>query len=1558
MLSKDVKRCLLIYASETGQAKSIAEEIQHSAQGHGFFLDVKCVSRVDREFDLTEEKVVIVLASTTGDGEPPETARKFYRRLKQKSLPSDHLGHLKFALLALGDTNYTNFCNFGKSVNRRLLELGAQSFCRAAWADDAIGLEVVVEPWIEDLFRALHLEFADSKSCRVCDSLFAEQFCNFEMDGVTLAHSPNLAKLELNLPPAPAPFLSIEFRDFSQDENRSHHLKNPPSLDPDSEGVFSAKFLNTVELTMKNADKLKYEIEFRPEKEITWREGDSFGLFCPNPSEEVNLVLERCGVSTQDSIREFIITKDEDTKKKVPDHLPVSGCSLVYVFTYCCSIRMPLKKAFLMALADCCENDGEKRRLLELSSRQGAAEYSKLVSDAGLTLFDLLETFISLKPDPSRLLEHFPRLQPRAYSAVYSSDICKSLKFAYTYVEFPESKTRSRRQFGVCSSWLRDKFGPDSIPLEDLSLEATHAATDKIWIYKRKSTGFHLPENHLDVPVILIGPGTGVAPYIGFLAKRKEDLKRAEKDDFKPAQCWLFFGCRHQERDFLYEGEIRKYLEEKVLDKVFVAVSGTECGFILGSSNTDQELGSCKYVQDAVRMVKHDVREHLVKNSGHVFVCGDAVGMGKAVQQVFMEILAVEGSSDPSKNEEFERMIREKRYHQDIWTSEIEAELSFRELHVLDGHVVKTTGREQKSLGSLTGVEDRLLPYRCLCDRNSLKMTEETEMRVPKDFFHFVSFPVLIMPYCMGMNMIGAFNPEAVPTGLPLSTFFKYLCDHYYYIVVVPTAFIAVGTHLIEISVALPYIRKYQLTFKAATLWILSIFFIGFPCLNALRWPDPEKIKQHLEKTGRSPEPRDSTVKVRLDDGEKVEIEKQTHETSSEKQFYHIQVEEDVNPGEILDVHIPFRGRLAEGFQGFFHVNYEDRDGSKDMVATHFQPTSARAAFPCFDEPHFKTPFKINVARPKYENLQSFSNMPIVGTKPVERDERYIWDVFDTSPPMPTYLVTFVVADFTVYTASDWFQRLICRESMKEEMTYALKILPYVFYEVRALFRAPYALPKLDHLAIVGWNGGMEHYGLITYGEDSIAVDYDIEGLEFNRRKNMSLSIICHETCHMWLGNLVTTKWWDTIWLNEGITQFFTHYVAGRVDPNSNLAEMLPISLTERAMLYDAERTAIPMVESIEKNSEIPRAFSAKRTYYRGAAITNMLMHIMSETRFISAIVNYVKKFAHKSVGQEDFFDEMDSVARIYMRIPRWHSIDDIMGPWTKQVGFPLVTVNRDYDRNMVTYSQKRFRNINGNLHSDETKWVIPITFTTEVDKDFTATSPEFWLAGQSTEKPLKLDDDDWLLVNVQRVGYYRVNYDTENWMLLVEQLQRDPLEIHVINRAQLISDAFVLASYNLVDWKVIEGLAEYLKNEEDFLPWLSASKHLYALSTYLPDYKDHREWATQLILDSQSKLMSKFSAASIGQEIAQALEIPGSRKQPKTINHNSERKGMLISIMKKLYHDFRMTGASGAHEFLIDEEVFWDQHLAHRSSGSANDSSKPNGAGKKSRVLMDCSPS
>ncbi len=135
----------------------------------------------------------------------------------------------------------------------------------------------------------------------------------------------------------------------------------------------------------------------------------------------------------------------------------------------------------------------------------------------------------------------------------------------------------------------------------------------------------------------------------------------------------------------------------------------------------------------------------------------------------------------------------------------------------------------------------------------------------------------------------------------------------------------------------------------------------------------------------------------------------------------------------------------------------------------------------------------------------------------------------------------------------------------------------------------------------------------------------------------------------------------------------------------------------------------------------------------------------------------------------------------------------------------------------------------------------------------------------------------DWRSNIVLSSGYYRVNYDRRNWELLVDQLKRRPEEIHVINRAQIISDAFVLNAYNLVDWNIIEGLSSYLRDEMDFLPWLSASKHISTLAYYLPDYQEHR--VSYVIIyqhnfrhptnkRSSSKISSKISTKTISDYI------------------------------------------------------------------------------------------
>ncbi|KAI2536956.1 5-methyltetrahydrofolate-homocysteine methyltransferase reductase, partial [Homo sapiens] len=154
-----MRRFLLLYATQQGQAKAIAEEICEQAVVHGFSADLHCISESDK-YDLkTETAPLVVVVSTTGTGDPPDTARKFVKEIQNQTLPVDFFAHLRYGLLGLGDSEYTYFCNGGKIIDKRLQELGARHFYDTGHADDCVGLELVVEPWIAGLWPALRKHF-------------------------------------------------------------------------------------------------------------------------------------------------------------------------------------------------------------------------------------------------------------------------------------------------------------------------------------------------------------------------------------------------------------------------------------------------------------------------------------------------------------------------------------------------------------------------------------------------------------------------------------------------------------------------------------------------------------------------------------------------------------------------------------------------------------------------------------------------------------------------------------------------------------------------------------------------------------------------------------------------------------------------------------------------------------------------------------------------------------------------------------------------------------------------------------------------------------------------------------------------------------------------------------------------------------------------------------------------------------------------------------------------------------------------------------------------------
>ncbi|XP_036376603.1 methionine synthase reductase [Megalops cyprinoides] len=695
-------RFLLLYGSQRGQAKSIAEEISDQSVEHGFVADICCLSQGDRYNLERETAPVVVVVSTTGDGDPPDTAIKFVKGIKTRTLPSDHFAHLRYALLALGDTNYTNFCNCGKTIDSRLQELGAKHFYATGHADDGVGLELVVDPWIEGLWEAVKKALAEMSASNQERPERAAAVQNGELgsshkenteatvkdlkiqllrvneeeqspesprtaperEGAgsspaalepSLTHSlPPLSESTLNVPALPPPYIGVKLLDIATEQNN----------DPPSNGSFHQVHISkAAELTREDAVKRALLLELDiSEQQISYKPGDSFDVLCPNNEDEVEALLQRLGLEEQKNFTVQLQLRT-DTKKKaaqIPSYIPESS-TLQYLLTWCLEIRSVPKKAFLRALVDHTTDAAERRRLQELCSKQGSADYNRFVRDPSLCLLDLLRAFASCSPPLSLLVEHLPKLQPRSYSAA-SSSLCHpgKLHFVFNVVEFPACLERPVARRGVCTGWLSNLVSPLLQPRgtsEGPSGSASAPSLPKVFVSLRPNTTFHLPSDPA-VPFIMVGPGTGVSPFIGFLQHREK--QRQENLDSVFGETWLFFGCRHKDREFLFREELEGFVASGTLTHLKVCFS------------RDRPAGAepePKYVQDNLLLHSQRVADILLKKGGCFYVCGDAKNMAKDVNDALTEIVGKELQVDKLEAMKTLAGLREeRRYLQDIWS--------------------------------------------------------------------------------------------------------------------------------------------------------------------------------------------------------------------------------------------------------------------------------------------------------------------------------------------------------------------------------------------------------------------------------------------------------------------------------------------------------------------------------------------------------------------------------------------------------------------------------------------------------------------------------------------------------------------------------------------------------------------------------------------------------------------------------------------------------------------------------------------------------------------------
>lgn len=546
--SEPAGKLSIIYASQTGNAKGVAEALKEEASASGISVELFDASDYKGK-NLAKETHVIIVASTNGEGEAPDNAIELHEYLQSKKAPK--LDNLKYAVIGLGDSSYEFFCQTGKDFDAYLSKKGATPFIERIDLD--VDYEAPAAEWRKQALEKV------KETLSTGDDVKNGQVVQLPVGQSAHSHS-------------------------------QYSKQNP----------YTATLLASQKITGRDSGKDVRHIEIDLEDSgLTYQPGDALGVWFENSPELAAAILKQIGLIGEELVE-------------------VDGESI--------SLQKALVEKYEITSAN-------PQQVVKFSELSGSKKLEKLAQDkdklrhyAGNTqVIDLLSEK-KTKLTAEQLVGLLRRLTPRLYSIASSqSEVDEEVHLTVAVVEYQQGDDT---RFGGASSFLSHR-------LEE---------GDEVKVFIEHNNNFKLPQDD-NAPVIMIGPGTGIAPFRSFVQER--DNRDAE------GKNWLFFGDRTFTQDFLYQVEWQKYLKSGVVNQLDVAFS------------RDQQ--EKVYVQH--RILEHSAQVwQWLQDGAYIYVCGDATRMAKDVHDALITIVEQQGKKNREEAEQFVNDLRKaKRYQRDVY---------------------------------------------------------------------------------------------------------------------------------------------------------------------------------------------------------------------------------------------------------------------------------------------------------------------------------------------------------------------------------------------------------------------------------------------------------------------------------------------------------------------------------------------------------------------------------------------------------------------------------------------------------------------------------------------------------------------------------------------------------------------------------------------------------------------------------------------------------------------------------------------------------------------------